>query len=106
MQSISVRTIGPIVRVSSTVLALAAVMVTLSTGCGVDDAPADPVERVVSAINTSRIDSFFSDANGFDVVSAYSTVRFPNVGGDARSDVCGRKSDGVYCALSPHSGVI
>lgn len=44
----------------------------------------------------------FSDANGWDAPQYYTTIRFPNVDGDAahRADVCGRGSGGIWCAVS------
>jgi phenylacetate-coenzyme A ligase PaaK-like adenylate-forming protein len=43
----------------------------------------------------------FSDVNGWNSgPQYYSTIRFNDVNGDGRADVCGRGSTGVYCALS------
>jgi hypothetical protein len=90
MQSILVRLAVPAVAVMA-----------LAAGCqGGDDVAADDSAdsvEVVRAVNT--VDNFFSDANGWTLPSAYTTIRYQNVGYDLKSDVCGRKSDGVYCAL-------
>jgi FG-GAP-like repeat len=32
--------------------------------------------------------------------SAWATIRFPDIDGDGKADVCGRKPDGLWCALS------
>ena len=45
--------------------------------------------------------SAFSDANGWHLhESLYGTIQFPDVNGDGKADVCGRRSDGIYCARS------
>ena len=46
--------------------------------------------------------SAFSDANGWDPPEYGSTIRYPNVDGDAahRADLCGRGSGGIWCAVS------
>jgi peptidoglycan/xylan/chitin deacetylase (PgdA/CDA1 family) len=47
--------------------------------------------------------SHFSDAEGWGSSRpAYSTIRFADLNNDGYADVCGRKSDGVYCATSNH----
>jgi len=46
----------------------------------------------------------FSDAGGWNAgPEYYSTIRFPDVNGDGKADVCGRGGPGVYCALSSGS---
>src|SRR5256885_564695 len=42
----------------------------------------------------------FSNANGWNNVQNYSTIRFGDLNRDHRADVCGRTAFGVYCALS------
>jgi hypothetical protein len=42
----------------------------------------------------------FSDFNGWNLPAYYSTIRFPDVNGDGKADVCARGVGGVYCALS------
>ncbi|MGK3969329.1 FG-GAP-like repeat-containing protein [Sorangium sp. So ce118] len=44
--------------------------------------------------------SVFSDSNGWTQPKYYSTIRFADVNADGRDDVCGRGSDGVWCAVS------
>ncbi|HEU4412981.1 MAG TPA: hypothetical protein VFS43_47505 [Polyangiaceae bacterium] len=47
----------------------------------------------------------FSDDNGWGANPAYySTLRFPDVNGDGRADLCGRGGLGVLCALSTGTG--
>jgi hypothetical protein len=43
----------------------------------------------------------FSDARGWKLdPSSWATIRFPDVDGDGKADVCGRAADGIYCARS------
>jgi hypothetical protein len=72
-------------------------------GCGAQRAP-DEVQTVASALNTVQVDSFFNDGNGWTDASAYSTIRYPDVNNDVRSDVCGRRNDGVWCAVDDGTG--
>jgi hypothetical protein len=44
--------------------------------------------------------SAFSDAAGWTASEYYSTIRFPDVNGDGKADVCGRGTGGIWCALS------
>jgi hypothetical protein len=44
--------------------------------------------------------SEFTDANGWGYPYYEGTIRFPDVNGDGRADICGRASHGVYCAIS------
>ena len=44
--------------------------------------------------------SAFSDANGWNAIQYYSTIRFPDLNNDGKADVCGRGSNGVYCGIS------
>src|SRR5262245_13140107 len=47
----------------------------------------------------------FSDPLGWNTgPEYYSTIRFPDVNGDGRADVCGRGGAGIYCALNTGSG--
>jgi len=50
--------------------------------------------------NYSLWQSDFSDANGWTGQQYYSTIRFIDVNGDGKADVCGRGSTGIDCALS------
>ncbi len=46
-------------------------------------------------------DNNFSDANGWkDADSHWGTIEFPELNGDGMADICGRDSDGMYCAIS------
>lgn len=47
--------------------------------------------------------SAFSDANGWNGAPYYTTLQFPDVNRDGRSDLCGRGYAGIYCALSTGS---
>jgi hypothetical protein len=43
----------------------------------------------------------FSDATAWNLYPSYwQTIRFPDVNGDGKADVCGRYEDGIYCGLS------
>jgi hypothetical protein len=46
----------------------------------------------------------YSDVNNWNLAEYYSTIRFPDLNGDGRADVCGRGSGGINCALSNGSG--
>lgn len=47
----------------------------------------------------------FSDADGWSASpSRYGSIRFGDVNGDGKADVCGRTAGGVVCALSTGSG--
>ena len=46
----------------------------------------------------------WSDAAGWNVANQYRTIRFADIDGDGKSDVCGRSSDGMHCALSTGTG--
>ena len=51
--------------------------------------------------NLSLRASSFSDANGWHTSpSFWETIRFPDVSGDGRADVCGRGANGINCAVS------
>ena len=42
----------------------------------------------------------FNNQQGWNQRRYYSTIQYPDVNGDGRTDVCGRGRDGIYCALS------
>lgn len=44
--------------------------------------------------------SSFADAGGWDQAINYSTLRYPDVNGDRKWDVCARHTSGVYCSTS------
>jgi len=48
--------------------------------------------------------STFSDAKGWKAPEYYRTLRFPDLDGDGKADVCARGAIGVWCALSTGSG--
>jgi hypothetical protein len=66
---------------------------------GIGQAGAD-----VAATSTQQVDTLFSDANGWGEPSAYTTIRYPDVNGDGRSDACGRNARGIWCAVDDGSG--
>ena len=46
----------------------------------------------------------WSDANGWDQESSYSTINFVDLNQDGKADVCGRGAVGIDCKLSDGSG--
>jgi hypothetical protein len=50
--------------------------------------------------------STFSDGNGWNQAQYYKTLSFPDIDRDGKADVCGRGSDGVYCAYSTGSSFV
>jgi len=46
-----------------------------------------------------RMQTAFSDANGWNQHKHYSTIRFVDVNGDGHTDVCGRGNAGIWCSL-------
>jgi hypothetical protein len=45
--------------------------------------------------------SSFSDGNGWNASPAYyATIQFADINGDGKADVCGRGTNGIWCALS------
>jgi RHS repeat-associated protein len=46
----------------------------------------------------------WSDADGWTAAKYYETIRYPDVNGDGKADVCGRNNGGIVCALSDGSG--
>lgn len=51
-------------------------------------------------VTPSEWEDTFTDANGWTVESSYATIQFPDVNGDGKADLCGRRTDGVACGLS------
>lgn len=77
------------------------------TGPGYPAGPtsaSDGAKAEMPALNSLPVDSFFSDANGWNSPAAYPTIRYPDVNGDGRSDVCGRNERGVFCSVDDGSG--
>jgi hypothetical protein len=48
--------------------------------------------------------TFFSDSGGWDQPKYYETIAFAKINDDDLPDVCGRFSDGIYCAMNNGSG--
>jgi hypothetical protein len=42
----------------------------------------------------------FSDAEGWNQLVYYGSLRFADVNGDGKSDICGRRALGSFCALA------
>jgi hypothetical protein len=42
----------------------------------------------------------FADASGGNAASSYSTIRYPDIDGDGKADICGRTAAGMMCGLS------
>lgn len=59
----------------------------------------------VNAFSASTVwTTSFSDTAGWSAnASYYETIRFPDVNGDGRADVCGRSPTGIVCGLSTGS---
>ncbi len=57
-----------------------------------------------TAFGTPFAGPAWSDADGWNVPNRYRTIRFADIDGDGRADVCGRSADGVHCAASTGSG--
>jgi hypothetical protein len=77
-------------------------------GDGKDDVCGRGVDGVYCSLSTgttfgtpSRWNASYSDANGWKAGPQYfATIRFPDINGDGKADVCGRGGDGVWCAIS------
>jgi hypothetical protein len=62
-------------------------------------------ESTGSGFDTAAIGGpSWSDGAGWDAVKHYSTIRFADLDGDRRADICGRGPDGVVCHLSEGGG--
>ena len=64
----------------------------------------EPIAESSSAINTTLKNASFSDANGWNQVFHYATIRYPDLDGNGRSDVCGRGTFGITCARDDGTG--
>ncbi|MFZ5891199.1 MAG: FG-GAP-like repeat-containing protein [Myxococcota bacterium] len=66
--------------------------------------PLDAVPNLKGQLQSkpaSNWSSRFSDNDGFGASrSGYGSLRFADLNGDRKADVCGRRSDGVYCAIA------
>ncbi|HEX2571597.1 MAG TPA: FG-GAP-like repeat-containing protein, partial [Polyangia bacterium] len=47
----------------------------------------------------------YSDASGWGAQEHYSTIRFPDVNGDGKADMCARHSGGIQCYLGTGTGL-
>jgi len=54
----------------------------------------------------ARLDTDFSDANGWNRPQYYSTIHLADINGDGRADLCGRGTGGMICGvyIAPHRG--
>lgn len=52
----------------------------------------------------SLLPNLFSDAQGWALGDYYTSIRFADVNGDRKPDICGRGMAGIYCALSNGNG--
>jgi len=52
---------------------------------------------------TTLWNATFSDAGGWTDPKYYLTIKYPDLNGDGRRDVCGRGGSGIYCAKSTGS---
>lgn len=75
---------------------------TLLLGCKAEDpiGKANEVSATSSAVIElpQLVETNFSDALHWDQVQYYSTIRYPLLNNDSKSDVCGRGPTGIYCA--------
>ena len=59
---------------------------------------------------TSFVNEFlgpvWSDANGWGGAEHYSTIQYPDLNGDGKSDICGRDSLGLQCWISTGTGFV
>jgi hypothetical protein len=76
----------------------------LASNCGAAPSPSDSTSTRASALNTTQVDSAFSDANGWDQPPYYGTIKYVDLNNDGRSDVCGRGFAGIICALDDGTG--
>ncbi len=66
--------------------------------CGLYGGANEPLSQF-NGVNTLDIPEF-SDANGWNTVSRYTTLRLADVNGDSKADVCGRGANGITCVRS------
>lgn len=63
------------------------------------------VSQGTSFAPATRWSELFSDENGWGASEhRWRTIRFPDVNGDGKADVCGRGAAGIMCQLSAGSG--
>src|SRR5262245_13701789 len=63
-----------------------------------------PLAESSSAVFTTLKNASFSDANGWNQPYHYATIRYPDLDGNGRSDVCGRGTFGIVCARDDGTG--
>ncbi len=54
---------------------------------------------------TSITGPAWSDANGWSVPQYYGTIRYPDINGDGKADVCGRDAGGILCLKPTEDGI-
>ena len=76
-------------------------------GDGSDDVCARASDGVYCALSTGSSfgpymlwSGVFADAGGWGDASHYTTLRYPDLDGDGKADICGRSSLGMQCGLS------
>jgi hypothetical protein len=77
---------------------------TFAVACTLDADPSESVATNAQAVNTTLVNSTFSDAAGFNLPQYNETLKYLDMNNDGRSDVCGRGSAGIYCALDDGTG--
>ena len=59
-----------------------------------------------SSFTNSFTGPAWSDATGWDDSKYYSTIRFPDLNGDGKADVCARESGGIECWIGTGTGFV
>src|SRR5436309_2079082 len=75
-------------------------------GAGPSSSPTSTEMVVMTSVDALTRGSFAPSQigpAGFDFAD-YATSRFADLNGDGRADVCGRRADGILCALSTGDG--
>lgn len=72
--------------------------------CARDDAGIRCWPSTGNSFGTSISGPSMSDGDGYNDVKYYSTIRFADVNGDGKDDVCARFKDGFKCYLSKGTG--
>jgi hypothetical protein len=83
------------------------------------DGKADVCSRTPTSVLCQRSLSIGSFGNTFELkefgdpqpdqrppLSVWATIQFPDINGDGKADVCGRKADGLWCAQSTGDGFL
>jgi hypothetical protein len=87
----------------------AVISVSIAPGCSAGPHASELTLHAASTVATRPTSStlketHFSDANGWNQPQYYSSIHFPDVNHDGRSDVCGRSAQGIVCATDDHTG--